>query len=111
MSLIWNIEYSNDVFTADRAWHSRKGENRYTVIQFDVSDSALNCVMYLVVGTLCWALSIVRGIFEHNILGVDSTPVFMWLVVIILISLFSIIIDNGQNPTRKLLNMNARLVH
>jgi hypothetical protein len=53
-------------------------------------------------------LSIVWGIFDiHNVLGVGSTPVFLWLAVMIL-TLFFIIGDKGWDRTWDL--SYARLV-
>jgi hypothetical protein len=52
---------------------------------------------WFVIGTLCWTLSIVWGIFDiHDVSGVVSTPVFRSLVVMIL-TIF-IVISISEEP-------------
>jgi hypothetical protein len=47
MSLIWNVE-DTDIVAASEAWHVVKSVNRGTIIQFSISDRALNCIIYIV---------------------------------------------------------------
>jgi hypothetical protein len=47
LSLIHNMEQSDDIVTMNKVWHDRKSENRDMVTQFNISDSALNCTVYL----------------------------------------------------------------
>jgi hypothetical protein len=44
---------------------------------------------WFITGELCWSLSIFWGLFDiHDVSGVYSTPVFRWLVVMILTLLY-----------------------
>jgi hypothetical protein len=47
MSLMENIVHNDDTVATKKTSHDRKSENWGTVIQFNISDSALNCAVYL----------------------------------------------------------------
>jgi hypothetical protein len=44
-SNVSDIERSENIVATNEAWHDRKSKNRDTVIQFNISDSALNYVV------------------------------------------------------------------
>jgi hypothetical protein len=57
----------------------------------------VNKLNLIAIGTLYWTLPIVWGISDiHDVSGVGPTPVFRWLVVMML-TLFSIVSDNARN--------------
>jgi hypothetical protein len=40
-------EHSDDIVATNIAWHERERGNSDTVIQFNISDPALNCIVHL----------------------------------------------------------------